>query len=221
MTDTYKTPLAKAARVMEIIIPAYMFGKAWGIALDARAVALFKAEFPAFLIEAAEGIKGWLHTDSEAWMRLFATMAGFAVGLVVILILAVVMHAVLRDRKYMDSLRFASVSLVPMAVLNGTLSHGMQTLLHSMDENATESQLHNAAVNAPNGQIVIFGVFYLFAIFMLARRTGVRRAKRWALVGVGVGFMVVYLLAGLTISSAEWDVLYPELQRLSLQAAAH
>ena len=30
--DVYKTPLAKAARIMEIIIPAYMFGKAWGIA---------------------------------------------------------------------------------------------------------------------------------------------------------------------------------------------
>jgi cell division protein FtsW (lipid II flippase) len=95
----------------------------------------------------------------------------------------------------------------------------MQTLLHSLDESATESQLHNAAVNAPNGQIVIFGVFYLFAIFMLARRTGVRRAKRWVLVGVGVLFMVVYLAAGLTITGAEWDVLYPQLQQLS--AAAH
>ena len=219
MTDTYKTPLARAAKFMEIIIPAYMFGKAWGIALDARAVALFRAEFPAFLIDTAEAIKVALHTENESLMRFFATMAGFIVGLLVILVLALVMHFVLRDRKYMDSLRFASVSLVPMAVLNGTLSHGMQTLLHSMDENATESQLHNAAVNAPNGQIVIFGVFYLFAIFMLARRTGVRRAKRWVLVGVGVLFMVVYLAAGLTITGAEWDVLYPQLQQLS--AAAH
>jgi hypothetical protein len=215
MTDTYKTPLARAAKFMEIIIPAYMFGKAWGIALDARAVALFRAEFPAFLIDTAEAIKAALHTENESLMRFFATTAGFAVGLLVILVLALVMHLVLRDRKYMDSLRFASVSLVPLAVLNGTLSHGMQTLLHSLDENATESQLHNAAVNAPNGQILIFTVFYLFAIFMLARRTGVRRAKRWVLVGVGVLFMVVYLAAGLTITGAEWDILYPQLQQLS------
>jgi hypothetical protein len=107
---------------------------------------------------------------------------------------------------------------VPLAVLNGTLSHGMQTLLHSaMDPSSTESSLKNAAVNAPNGQIFIFTVFYLFAIFMLARRTGVRRAKRWALVGVGVGFMVVYFLAGLTITETEWVILLPKLQ----QAVTH
>ena len=218
MTDVYKTPLAKVARVMEIIIPAYMFGKAWGIALDERAVALFTAVFPAFLINMAESIKVALHTENEALMRFFATMAGFVVGLLVILVLALVMHMVLRDRKYMDSLRFASVSLVPLAVLNGTLSHGMQTLLHSaMDPSSTESSLKNAAVNAPNGQIFIFTVFYLFAIFMLARRTGVRRAKRWALVGVGVGFMVVYFLAGLTITETEWVILLPKLQ----QAVTH
>ena len=62
MSDVYKTPLAKAARIMEIIIPAYMFGKAWGIALDERAVALFRAEFPAFLIDTA-------HVDNGVRVR--------------------------------------------------------------------------------------------------------------------------------------------------------
>jgi hypothetical protein len=93
----------------------------------------------------------------------------------------------------------------------------MQTLLHSLDESATEAQLTSAALHAPTGQIVIFTVFYLFAIFMLARRTGVKRITRWALVGVGVLFMVAYFATGLTITNAEWEILLPQLQ----QAVAH
>ena len=54
MEDTYKTPLAKVARFCEIFIPGYMFGKAWGIAHDST-LDLYRAMFPAFLINIAEG----------------------------------------------------------------------------------------------------------------------------------------------------------------------
>ena len=42
MTDTYKTPWARVARILEIIIPAYMLGKSWGIA-DEKTVDLFSS----------------------------------------------------------------------------------------------------------------------------------------------------------------------------------
>ena len=63
MADTYSTPLAQWARVLEIFIPGYMFGKAYGIA-DEKTVDLFRAQFPAFLINLAEYLKGILQTDN-------------------------------------------------------------------------------------------------------------------------------------------------------------
>ena len=63
MHAAYTTPLAKWARVLEIFIPGYMFGKAWGMG-DEVTVDLFRATFPPFLIDMAEFFKGVLHTDN-------------------------------------------------------------------------------------------------------------------------------------------------------------
>ena len=57
--ERYITPLAKWSRVLEIFIPGYMFGKAWGIA-NAQTVDLYRVIFPSFLIDMAEGMKGCL-----------------------------------------------------------------------------------------------------------------------------------------------------------------
>jgi len=117
---TPTTPLAKWARVLGIIIPAYMFGKSWGIA-DEKTVDLFRAEFPSFLIDGAEYLKGLVPTGNEALGCFCATYAGAIIGILVVLVLATVIHSVLRDRKFIDSLRFTSVTLIAIAILNGTL----------------------------------------------------------------------------------------------------
>ncbi len=209
--DSYKTPLARAARIMEIIIPCYMFGKAWGIS-DAKTVDLFRAMFPPFLIDIAEFFKRIMQTDNENIQRFFSTMSGAIVGFIVVAILALIMHLVLRDRKYIDSLRFTSVSLIPIAVLNGTLSHAIKTLIENLGTQTPEA-LYASTVSSSRGNIALDGFFYLTAMWFLARRTGVRRSKRVGVVCVGVAFMLVYIGLGLMISPAEWQVLLPKLQQ--------
>jgi hypothetical protein len=215
MAENYTTPLARAARIMEIIIPCYMFGKAWGIA-DKRTVDLFRAMFPAFLIDIAEFFKKIMQTDNANIQRFFSTMSGAIVGFVVVVLLALVMHFVLRDRKFIDSLRFTSVSLIPIAVLNGTLSHAIKTLVENMGTQAPDA-LYASTVSSSRGNIMIDGLFYLTAMWMMGRRTGVSRGRRYGVVGVGIGFMVIYLALGLLISPSEWQALLPKLQ----QALAH
>jgi hypothetical protein len=215
MADNYTTPLARAARIMEIIIPCYMFGKAWGIA-DKRTVDLFRAMFPAFLIDIAEFFKKIMQTDNANIQRFFSTMSGAIVGFVVVVLLALVMHFVLRDRKFIDSLRFTSVSLIPIAVLNGTLSHAIKTLVENLGTQ-TPDALYASTVSSSRGNILIDGAFYLTAMWMMGRRTGVSRGRRYGVVGVGIGFMVIYLALGLLISPSEWQALLPKLQ----QALAH
>jgi hypothetical protein len=214
MDSKYTTPLAKTARIMEIFIPGYMFGKAWGIANEPRTVEVFRAEFPAFLVNMAEGIKGAIETDSVSLQRLFATTAGAGVGFVIILILSVIMHFVMGDRKYVDSLRFTSVSIIPIAVMNGTLSHGIQMLLDNLGT-ATQEELTRSALQTPWGNFALNTIFYLLALWMLGRRTGLGRGKRFAVVGVGVAFMAVYYMSGLMITSDEWAVLLPKLMASS------
>lgn len=211
MAENYTTPLARAARIMEIIIPCYMFGKAWGIA-DKRTVDLFRAMFPAFLIDIAEFFKKIMQTDNVNIQRFFSTVAGALVGFVVVALLALIMHFVLRDRKYLDSLRFTAVSLIPIAVLNGTLSHAIKTLVENLGTQ-TPDALYASTVSSSRGNIMIDGLFYLTAIWMLGRRTGVPRGRRWGLVSVGIGFMAVYLALGLLISPGEWQALLPKLQQ--------
>jgi hypothetical protein len=211
MADNYTTPLARAARIMEIIIPCYMFGKAWGIA-DKRTVDLFRAMFPSFLIDIAEFFKRIMQTDNANIQRFFSTMSGAIVGFVVVALLALVMHFVLRDRKYMDSLRFTSVSLIPIAVLNGTLSHAIKTLVENMGTQ-TPDVLYASTVSSSRGNIMIDGLFYLTAMWMMGRRTGVSKGRRYGVVGVGIGFMVIYLGLGLLISPSEWQALLPKLQQ--------
>ena len=111
MDEIYRTPLARTARILEIFIPAYMFGKSWGIA-DEMTVDLFRAEFPPFLIDMAEFMKGLVATQNENLGRFYATTAGAIVGFLVVLALAAVFHFVLRDRRYIDSLRYTSVTLI-------------------------------------------------------------------------------------------------------------
>lgn len=210
MEESYKTPLAKWARILEIFIPGYMFGKSWGIA-DERTVELFRAQFPAFLIDMAEFFKGFMETDSKPVELFASTVAGAIVGFLIIAIFAILMHYVLRDRKYIDSLRFTSVTLIPIAVLNGTLSHGVKTLVENLGTQSTEA-LTRSALQTPWTYFVLNFVFYMIALWMFGRRTGVKRKRRFGVLGLGIAFMVLYLACGLMITPGEWSELLPKLQ---------
>ena len=215
MEATYRTPLARTARFLEIFIPGYMFGKAWGIA-DSQTVDLFRAEFPTILINMAESMKNLVETDNLNLQRLFSTCAGAIVGFVVVILLAIVMHFVLRDRKYIDSLRFTAVTLIPVAVMNGTMSHGVKTLVENLGTQSEEA-LTQSALQSPWGYFVINFIFYMLGLWIMGARTGVNRGRRIGLILVGVGFMGLYLASGLMITPSEWAVLLPKLQ----QSLAH
>jgi len=216
--DVYRTPLASLARGLEIFIPGYMFGKSWGIGNE-HSIELFRAEFPAFLIDMCEGIKALVGVESGNLGRLVSTSAGAIVGFVVIFILAAVMHLVMADRKYIDSVRFAAVTLIPLAVMNGTLSHVLQTTLENFTTSTVES-ITTSALDAPWQFFYMFTAFYLLGIWMLGRRTGVKYYRRWALVGVGAAFVGIYLASGLMITPEEWQVLLPQLvENLSHEGA--
>ena len=208
--ERYITPLAKWSRVLEIFIPGYMFGKAWGIATE-KTVDLYKVIFPKFLIEMAEKMKGLMTTDSASLERLFSTCSGALVGFGVILILGAVMHFVLGDRKYIDSLRFTSITLIPLAVMNGTLSHLTNTLLETLGGGETIEALTKSAVDSPRGQIQMFCVFYMLALWMMAKRTGVVGKRRWFVLLAGVGFLAVYFALGLGITPMEAADVLPKM----------
>ncbi|MBW1792787.1 MAG: hypothetical protein JRJ14_11155 [Deltaproteobacteria bacterium] len=211
MANNYTTPFARWARLLEIFIPGYMFGKSWGIATDVTAD-LYRAVFPPFLIDAAESLKGILHTTNTNLERLVSSSAGAVVGFLVIVILAIFMHLVLRDRKYIDSLRFTSVTLIPLAVMNGTLSHLTNTLLESLGMGATPEALTKSALEGPTGQIAMFCIFYMTSLWLFGGRTGVKGWHRWGVITVGIGFLVAYFACGLMITAGEWEVLLPQLQ---------
>jgi hypothetical protein len=215
MENNYTSPLAKWSRILEIFIPAYMFGKSWGIA-DEKTVDLFRAEFPPFLIDAAQLLKRIIATDNENLQRLVATCAGALVGFLIICLFAAAMHYILGDRKYIDSLRFTSVTLIPIAVLNGTLSHVLKTILEGLGVQSTEA-LTQSALQSPWGYFVLNVCFYFTALWMLGKRTGVKRARRFGVVGAGIAFMVIYIACGLMITPGEWNELLPKLQ----QSMAH
>jgi hypothetical protein len=211
MENNYTTPLAKWARILEIFIPGYMFGKSWGIA-DEMTVDLFRAQFPTFLIDMAEFFKGIVQSDNENLQRLFSTCAGAIVGFLLIVVLAIFIHFVLRDRKYIDSLRFTAVTLIPIAVLNGTLSHAVKTLIESLGGGESVETLTKSALEGPRGTIGMLFFFYMTALWMLAGRTGVKQGRRWGVVIVGIAFLAIYVGAGLMITPGEWEVLLPKLQ---------
>jgi len=208
--ERYITPLAQWARVMEIFIPGYMFGKAWGIANE-QTVELYKVIFPSFLITMAEGMKRLIATDSAALERLFSTCSGAIVGFMVIFIFGAVMHFMLGDRKYIDSVRFTSITLIPLAVMNGTLSHLTNTLLETLGGGETIESLTKSAVDSPRGQIIMFCVFYMLALWMMGKRTGVIGMRRWLVLLAGVGFLAVYFLLGLGITANEAAEVLPKL----------
>lgn len=211
MENQYTTPFAKWARIFEIIIPIYMFGKSWAM-FDERTVQLFQAVFPKFLVDGAVTIRSFLETGGEAFGRFVATYAGTVLGLVVVGLLAVVMHLVLRDRKFIDTLRLTSVTLLPLAIMNGTLSHVMKTYLENIDAaSATPEALEQAVVTASNNYFYLFTLFYIIALWVMPRRTGVQGWKRWAVVAVGLLFIVAYVQAGLLIDAGEWAALAPQL----------
>jgi len=211
MEDTYKTPLAKLARFLEIFIPGYMFGKAFGIAHEST-VELYRAMFPSFLINMAEAMKKIVETDSHSLELLFSTMAGAIVGFIIIMVLGLVMHFVLNDRRYVDSLRFTSITLIPLAVMNGTLSHVSNTVLDSLGMGQSTAALTKSALDSPRGQIIMFCVLYMLSIWMFGKRTGVRGWRRYGVLVVGIGFLTAYFACGLSITTAEWTVLLPKLQ---------
>lgn len=211
MEQTYKTPLAAWARALEIFIPAYMFGKSWGVA-DARTVDLFRTQFPAFFIDLAEQLKHILATDIEPLKLLVATTAGAVVGFIVLALLALVMHAVMGDRKYINSLRFTAVTLIPIAVLNGTLSHGVKTLVEKMGTQDAAT-LYKSAVVSPWSYFALNMVFYLVGLWFFGRRVGISRQRRKYVLLVGIGFMALYLACGLMITPGEWQALLPKLQQ--------
>lgn len=208
--ERYITPLAQWARVLEIFIPGYMFGKAWGIANE-QTVELYKVIFPSFLVTMAEGMKGLITTESAALERLFSTCSGAIVGFLVIFIFGAVMHLVLGDRKYIDSVRFTSITLIPLAVMNGTLSHLTNTLLETLGGGETIESLTKSAVDSPRGQIMMFCVFYMLALWMMGKRTGVVGKRRWFVLLTGVGFLVVYFALGLGITANEAAEVLPKM----------
>jgi len=211
MENQYTSPFAKWARIFEIIIPIYMFGKSWAM-FDERTVQLFQAVFPKFLVDGAVTIRSFLETGGEAFGRFVATYAGTVLGLVVVALLAVVMHLVLRDRRFIDTLRLTSVTLLPLAIMNGTLSHVMKTYLENIDAaSATPEALEQAVVSASNNYFYLFTLFYIIALWVMPRRTGVQGWKRWAVVAVGLLFIVAYVQAGLLIDASEWAALAPQL----------
>jgi len=207
----YVTPLARWARILEIFIPGYMFGKSWGIA-DEKTVDLFRAMFPPFLIDGAEFLKQFIHTDNVYLQRLISTSAGAVVGFLVIAVVALIIHFVLRDRKYIDSLRFTAVCMIPIAVLNGTLSHAVKTLVENLTTQAPET-LKDSVVRGPWNFFMLNFVFFMTALWMMASRTGVKRSRRWGVLAVGAGFMLLFVALGLMIFPAEWDALLPKLQQ--------
>jgi len=212
MNEThYITPLAKWARILEIIIPVYLFGKSWGVA-DEKTVDLFRAEFPPFLIDGAEYLKSLVPAGNEVLGRVYATYAGTIIGFLVVFILAVLFHLVLHDRKFIDSFRFTSVTLVPISLLNGTLSHVMKTLLENVDAAAANAEaLKRVAVDSSWNYFYLNFAFYIIALWMLSQRTGVKRRRTWGVVGVGIAFMALYIACGLLIMPNEWTELQPKL----------
>ena len=142
--EKYTTPLAKWSRILEIFIPGYMFGKAWGIANE-HTVELYRVIFPPFLIDMAEYMKTLVAITNPSLGRFYSTSAGAVVGFAVILLLGLVMHLVLRDRKYIDSLRFTSITLIPLAVMHGTLTHVTNTIFESLGGGETIEALTKAA----------------------------------------------------------------------------
>lgn len=209
--NTYRTPLAKWARIVEIIIPAYMLGKAWGIA-EPKNVELFKAQFPTFIINLTEAMKGVVKVSSVEMQRFISATSGAVMGFLFILLLSVFMHFALRDRKFIDSLRFTAVTALPIAVMNGILSHGLQTLLDNSKASTVEA-LKVEAVYTPWGYFVLNFVFYMAALWVMGRRTGVQKNRRWILLGIGAAVMVVYLVAGLMILPGEWNNLAVSLMK--------
>ncbi|MDD3654863.1 MAG: hypothetical protein PHO01_11935 [Desulfotomaculaceae bacterium] len=205
----YTSPLAKWARIFEIIIPIYMIGKSWGIAED-KNIELFRAQFPAFLVDACEFLKSLFQLNSVYLERFIATTSGAIIGLLVVLIMSGVTHFILNDRKYLDSLRFTAVTMIPIAVLNGMLSHGVQTLMNSAGAQSLAT-LKMGAVYSPWGYVILNYIFYMTSLWMMGGRTGVNTSRRWSLLVAGTIFLLVYIASGLMIFPQEWQALIPLL----------
>lgn len=203
--------LAKWSRWLEIIIPAYVFGKSWGIA-EPKNLALFKAQFPPFLIEATEFLKNIYHFQSVYVQRFVATTCGALLGGVVVGLLSILFHYILNDRKYLDSLRFTAVTIIPVAILNGILSHGLQTLVDNLQTQSVDS-LKMALVISPLAYLIFIGLLYLASLWTMGRRTGVRTSRRIWLMIAGLTLLGGYLAAGLMITPDEWVKLIPILTR--------
>lgn len=202
--NTKVRSLAWWARILEIIIPAYMFGKSWGMAQD-KNIEIFRMQFPSFLIDATESLKNVVTVESDYLMRFIATTSGAVIALLVILVLAVVIHFILRDRKFIDSLRFTAVTIIPLAVLNGLLSQVLQTILDNTSGSIASMKM--SVLYMPWGFMVMTLAFYLIALWVMGKRTGVNTQKRWLLIVVGLGFMIAYIASGLMISPNEWQML--------------
>ncbi|MEN6463364.1 MAG: hypothetical protein ABFC94_18595 [Syntrophomonas sp.] len=203
--NTGISSLAWWARILEIIIPAYMFGKSWGMVQE-KNIELFRMQFPAFLIDTTKALNNLVTVKSEYLMRFISTTSGALIALLVIIALAAVIHFILQDRNFVDSLRFTAVTIIPLAVLNGLLAQVLQTIL---DNTAVQSiaSLKMSILYMPWGFLMMTLAFYLVALWVMGKRTGVSPKKRWLLIGVGLSFVAVYVAGGLMISPNEWQML--------------
>jgi hypothetical protein len=57
----------------------------------------------------------------------------------------------------------------------------------------------------------MFCVFYILALWMMAKRTGVVGKRRYFVLLVGIGFIAVYLAMGLGIDSKEAAEVLPKM----------
>jgi hypothetical protein len=190
-----------------------MFGKSWGIA-DEKTLDIFYAQFPPFLIQVVEFLKGLVKTDNIYLGRLISTTAGALIGFAVLLLLALVFHFILRDRKYIDSLRYTALTLIPIAVLNGTLSHAVKTAVESLESlGAQNAESHKSSIVVmPWAYFIMNFIFYLIALWVMGVRTDVKRKRRILLLLAGTAFMALYVALGLMVLPGEWNTLLPELQ---------
>jgi hypothetical protein len=57
----------------------------------------------------------------------------------------------------------------------------------------------------------MYCLFYMFALWMVAKRTAVFGKKRWFVLLVGVGFLALYFALGLGISTQEAAYVLPKM----------
>ena len=118
----------------------------------------------------------------------------------------------------MDSFRFTSITIIPLAILNGTLSHAVKTMVENLQNVGLQNAeaLKQSVVGMPWSYFILNFIFYMISIWMMGIRTDVPVRKRILLLVLGVLFVGLYLALGLMILPGEWNQLLPELRKTFL-----